>query len=316
MKLSELKIDDDFKSLLPELDAETYTALEKDIVSNGMFDPIVIWNGFIVDGHNRYAICKAHYINEVQVKELKKATKSDAMQWIADHQYAKRNLQRSDRVRIYMKVEAQVEKEKAAKSLANLKQNKDTDESNLTHREEKQSEDGRTAEIMAKKAGFKSKNTWKDAKLIVAEGSQDQIVRMDKGGKGNGINTIAKEIREGVKDGERKCTKCGKIKPLSDFTSGHNYTWCKECENQRRRDAVYKGEAFKNVDKAISSLKNGDGKKTIAGQTGEVKFLVSNFISSVNRIIADYGKLSKDSVKELDTLVSFVGGLKGEVENV
>lgn len=134
-------------------------------MSNGMIDPIVIWNGFIADGHNRYAICKAHKIADVQTRELKKDTKSAVMQWIVEHQYARRILLKSEKIKVLLKVEEQVRKEKSEKVLANLKQNKVTDESNLTHREEPKFEDGRTAEIMAKKMGI-SKNTWKDASKI------------------------------------------------------------------------------------------------------------------------------------------------------
>lgn len=231
MKLADLKIDDDFKNLLPELDAETYTDLEKDIVSNGVLDPIITWNGFIADGHNRYSICKAHHIEEVQTKPLNKATKSDVMQWIVDHQYARRILLKSEKVKVLLKVEAQIAKEKNENSLANLKQKK-TDESNLTHQETKPDE-GRTSEIMAKKAGFKSKNTWRDAKLVVEEGTPEQVERMDKGGHGNGISTIAREIRDGVKDGERKCIKCNRILPIAEFRDKKNKYVCHECVMKR-----------------------------------------------------------------------------------
>jgi len=30
---------------------------EANILKNGCYDPIKIWNGTIVDGHNRYEIC-------------------------------------------------------------------------------------------------------------------------------------------------------------------------------------------------------------------------------------------------------------------
>ena len=51
--MENLKIDDDFKNLLPDLTSEEYTGLERDIVKHGVLNPIIIWNGIIVDGHNR-----------------------------------------------------------------------------------------------------------------------------------------------------------------------------------------------------------------------------------------------------------------------
>lgn len=77
-----------------------------------------------------------------------------------------------------MKVEEQVAKEKEARLHLASGGDKRSDEfrrnqgeSNLTQVESKKEREPQTDEIMAKKAGFKSKNTWKDAKLIVTKGT-------------------------------------------------------------------------------------------------------------------------------------------------
>lgn len=240
MRLADLKMDPDFKNLLPELDAETYTALERNILSNGMFNPIIVWNGFIVDGHNRYSICKAHRIEEVQTKPLNKKTKSEVMQWIVDNQFSKRNLKKSERISLLSKVEAQIAKEaKERQRQYHGNQYQSAVGSNLTQVQNEEKESGRTAEIMAKKLGV-SKNTYKDMKTIVEKGTQEQIKRMDEGGKGNGTSTIAREIKDGVKDGERKCSKCGRILPISEFTNKKSRFACRECENERKRESARK----------------------------------------------------------------------------
>lgn len=67
--MKELKIDPELKDLLPPLTDDEYKQLEKNIVTNG-FDrnfPIMEWHGYIVDGHNRYSICKKHNIDYVVV---------------------------------------------------------------------------------------------------------------------------------------------------------------------------------------------------------------------------------------------------------
>lgn len=263
MKLADLKIDDDFKNLLPSLDAETYTALEKDIVSNGVLDPIIIWNGYIADGHNRYEICKAHHIEEVQVKPLNKATKSDVMQWMVDHQFSKRNLKRSERVRLLAKVEVQIEREaKERQRQYHGNQYQSAVPSNLT---EVQKPEGETAEIMATKAGFKSKNTWKDAKLVVEKGTPEQIKRMDEGGHGNGISTIAREIRDGVKEGERKCIKCERILPIAEFRDKKNKYVCYECTMKRLN-------AVKGIIDVLPDTLNPDVKEDITDEIIVAKF--------------------------------------------
>ena len=236
MKLADLKIDPDFRDLLPELDAETYTALEKDISANGMIDPIVIWNGFIADGHNRYSICKAHRVAEVEVKELRKTTKSEVMQWIVDHQFGKRNLKKSEQVILLLKVEEQIAKEAEQRMKSGVKQN--NPESNLEQGSERKRAP-QTDEIMAKKAGV-SKNTYRDMKTVVQKGSEEQIARMDKGGRGNSASAIAKEIKDGIPDGYRKCNKCGQVKKIEFFKKGEQEgtykTICKECYNKQERE--------------------------------------------------------------------------------
>jgi len=207
-----MKIDNDFKNLLPELTKEEYTGLERDIVKHGILSPIILWNDTIVDGHNRYAIAQAHRFPEsaIPTKEIKFDSKASAMQWIVDNQFAKRNLEKSERMRLLIKIEGQIAKEKSAKSIANLKQN--TEASNLTYREDS----GETAEIMAKKMGV-SKNTYKDMKTIIEKGTPDQIARMDKGGKGNGVSTIAKEIKGKQSDVTKKTSESKPLEPAEDF---------------------------------------------------------------------------------------------------
>ena len=59
---SELTIDQDFKDLIRPLRSQEYLQLEENLLADGCREPIVVWNGVIVDGHNRYEICKKHGI--------------------------------------------------------------------------------------------------------------------------------------------------------------------------------------------------------------------------------------------------------------
>ena len=49
-----LKIEPKFKNLIRPLQRKEYLQLEQNILSDGCRDPIITWNGVIVDGHNRY----------------------------------------------------------------------------------------------------------------------------------------------------------------------------------------------------------------------------------------------------------------------
>ena len=91
--MKELKIDPELRDLLPPLTSEEYKQLEKNIIENG-FDrnfPIMEWQGFIVDGHNRYDICKKHNIEPI-IGTLAYKTKEEVMEWMLDIQLGRRNL--------------------------------------------------------------------------------------------------------------------------------------------------------------------------------------------------------------------------------
>lgn len=57
------------------------------------------WNGFIVDGHNRYSICKKHNIEYV-VGTLGYETKDEVMEWMLDIQLGRRNLSPIQRIAV------------------------------------------------------------------------------------------------------------------------------------------------------------------------------------------------------------------------
>jgi hypothetical protein len=84
-------IDEEFKSLLPALDKDTFAMLEANIIENGCRDSLVLWNDILIDGHNRYAICSKHNIpfNTVS-KEF--ASREEVLIWIISTQVSRRNL--------------------------------------------------------------------------------------------------------------------------------------------------------------------------------------------------------------------------------
>ena len=45
-------IDEEFRQLLPALDAETYRLLEENLLLHGCRDPLVLWEDILIDGYN------------------------------------------------------------------------------------------------------------------------------------------------------------------------------------------------------------------------------------------------------------------------
>ena len=116
--MKELKIDPELRDLLPPLADDEYKQLEKNIVDHG-FDknfPIMEWHGFIVDGHNRYSICRKHNI-DYTIGTLAYETKEEVMRWMLDIQLGRRNLTPIQRISVAEKHRALFE----AQAKENLK---------------------------------------------------------------------------------------------------------------------------------------------------------------------------------------------------
>ncbi len=86
-----LKIKSSFRDLCPKLSEDELAQLEENILTDGMvINPIVVYDGFIVDGHNRYEIAQKHNI-PYEVTRLTFDTDAEAMAWIYHHQKGRRN---------------------------------------------------------------------------------------------------------------------------------------------------------------------------------------------------------------------------------
>ena len=93
MKLSRLKIDPEFQSKIPPLQFEEEQQLEQNIIAEGrLLNPIITWNGYILDGHTRYRILKKHGFIKFEVEEIQLANKYEALAWICKNQLGRRNL--------------------------------------------------------------------------------------------------------------------------------------------------------------------------------------------------------------------------------
>ena len=58
MDLSKIRINDGFKKLIPPLLDEEYALLEASILREGVRDALLAWKDVLIDGHNRYEICR------------------------------------------------------------------------------------------------------------------------------------------------------------------------------------------------------------------------------------------------------------------
>ena len=89
--LRRLKIDPEFQSKIPPLTFEELNLLETNILEEGrILSPLIVWNGLIVDGHNRFAILKNHPEIKYTVLEKEFANRYEAIVWICKNQLGRR----------------------------------------------------------------------------------------------------------------------------------------------------------------------------------------------------------------------------------
>jgi len=94
------RIDQEFKDLIPPLTTGERELLEQNILAKKKcYDPIVLWEGIIVDGHNRYEICATHGI-EFEIVEKQFASREEAKLWILNNQLSRRNLCAAMRIEV------------------------------------------------------------------------------------------------------------------------------------------------------------------------------------------------------------------------
>jgi N6-adenosine-specific RNA methylase IME4 len=114
----ELKIKEEFKKLIPPLTAEEFKQLETNCIDEGIRDAIVTWNGFIIDGHNRYKIATDW---QLSFKTIEKAFESEeaVKEWMIINQFGRRNLSNYDRAKLGLELEhIFAQKAKANKKLS------------------------------------------------------------------------------------------------------------------------------------------------------------------------------------------------------
>jgi len=108
--------DPEFKSLIPPLSKEERTQLEQNILLHRKcHDAIIVWDGIIIDGHNRFEICLEHGV-EFEIKEMTFPSRDEAKVWILENQLGRRNLSQGALIEIVL-LKEEILREKARKNL-------------------------------------------------------------------------------------------------------------------------------------------------------------------------------------------------------
>jgi len=86
-----MQILQELESLIPPLSNEEFKQLERNILEEGIREPLITWNGILIDGHNRYRIAQEHDMNyETLEKEFENINR--VKEWMINNQFGRRNL--------------------------------------------------------------------------------------------------------------------------------------------------------------------------------------------------------------------------------
>ena len=101
----ELKIDPEFESLIPPLSDEEFQQLKDNIISEGRVrDALIVWNGIILDGHNRWKIVQENPDIPFSTEEMSFTTRNEATAWMIRNQLGRRNLTNYDRAKLALRL--------------------------------------------------------------------------------------------------------------------------------------------------------------------------------------------------------------------
>jgi DNA modification methylase len=168
--MQDIIISNEFKELIPPLSDDEFSQLESNCLSEGIRDPLILWDETLVDGHNRYAISQKHGIG-FKTKQLLFDDIDQAKVWIINNQLGRRNINDYCRLSLVKAKEEIVKAEAKERQLSGLKQFEDNDTVKQNSAERRY--ENQTRAILAKEAGV-SHDTYDKFKKI-EEGATPEL---------------------------------------------------------------------------------------------------------------------------------------------
>jgi hypothetical protein len=80
----DIVVNEELKAYIDPLTAEEFEALERSLLAEGCRDALVLWGDMLVDGHNRYGICRKHGLPFQTVQNTRFQSLADVHLWMID----------------------------------------------------------------------------------------------------------------------------------------------------------------------------------------------------------------------------------------
>jgi len=276
-----IEIKKEFKDLIPPLTKEEFKQLENNCMSEGIREKILTWNGFIIDGHNRYEIAtrwdldfeteSKHFDNEEAVKE-----------WMILNQFGRRNLQPLQRIKLSAQLE-EVYRKQGKENVIIENKNRSTDLPNLVKRDAVN-----TQKEVAALANV-SKGTYYDGKKVLDNTNQDtQDLINNKETSISAVSKIIKEIPKTYTEEEIKAIVEEKVKEKIE-NKKNNFS--KVATKIKNNNVKEQGEINNLLSKSWD-VKDGDvylindRHKLIIGNSYDVEYIKKN-IPEIDCVLTD-----------------------------
>ena len=95
------RIDPEFENKIPPISEDEFRQLRENILTAGeVYEPLVVWDGVLVDGHNRWKVIQENPEVKWRTRNMEFADKWAAFEWMYKNQLGRRNL--TDEQRTYM----------------------------------------------------------------------------------------------------------------------------------------------------------------------------------------------------------------------
>ncbi|ADU99723.1 plasmid replication/partition related protein [Alicycliphilus denitrificans] len=82
----------ELKAYIDPLTPDEHDALERSILEEGCRDALVLWGNVLVDGHNRYGICRKHGLPFKTVQNTRFQNMEDVHLWMIDQHLGRRSV--------------------------------------------------------------------------------------------------------------------------------------------------------------------------------------------------------------------------------
>ena len=176
-----LKINDEYRSLLPHLPPAEYEALKNSLRQNGLYVPITVNpEGFILDGHNRYEICIELGVEpKYEVKTFEDPLLEK--KFVIESNLTRRHLTTFQRIEMALPL-IELERELAQKRM-------------LRGNPRQKFAEGKTLEIVAQRIGV-SHELLRQALYIMEHASEEDLAKIRSGERA--ISSLYKEVKHSM----------------------------------------------------------------------------------------------------------------------